>query len=273
MDASLKLSWYKFKAGYWDFIKVLFGILLFEVLILFIQNDGFLEDFETSRMTLFLLLFSASLLILVQNSIYISKEYAILERDFFSGLNRLWYGLTSLVFGFIFALLETIFFLFSFQILLWFFEKDLPKHGSFFQNINFELFLTILLLFIAAHFIALVVSVISRESVISSIILSVVIGIAQFSLSGTILQLPKSVKKFSNMVFLGYGHKLFGMSAKIKKLPSILEKFHVPVNPSQLKQFKISDQLFVHHWLALLAHIVVYALLFIIILQFRRRKQ
>ena len=52
-----------------DFVKVLLGIVAFEGLILYIQDKGFLKDFETTRMTLFLLLFSTSLLIVVQNSI------------------------------------------------------------------------------------------------------------------------------------------------------------------------------------------------------------
>jgi len=74
MNAALRLSWYKFKHHYMDFVKVLLGIVAFEGLILYIQDKGFLKDFETTRMTLFLLLFSTSLLIVVQNSIYISKE-------------------------------------------------------------------------------------------------------------------------------------------------------------------------------------------------------
>ena len=68
MNAALRLSWYKFKHHYMDFVKVLLGIVAFEGLILYIQDKGFLKDFETTRMTLFLLLFSTSLLIVVQNS-------------------------------------------------------------------------------------------------------------------------------------------------------------------------------------------------------------
>lgn len=63
MNAALRLSWYKFKHHYMDFVKVLLGIVAFEGLILYIQDKGFLKDFETTRMTLFLLLFSTSLLI------------------------------------------------------------------------------------------------------------------------------------------------------------------------------------------------------------------
>lgn len=61
MNAALRLSWYKFKHHYMDFVKVLLGIVAFEGLILYIQDKGFLKDFETTRMTLFLLLFSISL--------------------------------------------------------------------------------------------------------------------------------------------------------------------------------------------------------------------
>lgn len=57
MNAALRLSWYKFKHHYMDFVKVLLGIVAFEGLILYIQDKGFLKDFETTRMTLFLLLF------------------------------------------------------------------------------------------------------------------------------------------------------------------------------------------------------------------------
>ena len=74
MNAALRLSWYKFKHHYMDFVKVLLGIVAFEGLILYNPRQGILKDFETTRMTLFLLLFSTSLLIVVQNSIYISKN-------------------------------------------------------------------------------------------------------------------------------------------------------------------------------------------------------
>ena len=96
MNAALRLSWYKFKHHYMDFVKVLLGIVAFEGLILYIQDKGFLKDFETTRMTLFLLLFSTSLLIVVQNSIYISKERSVLNRDFFSGLSRSAFALASM---------------------------------------------------------------------------------------------------------------------------------------------------------------------------------
>ena len=98
MNAALRLSWYKFKHHYMDFVKVLLGIVAFEGLILYIQDKGFLKDFETTRMTLFLLLFSTSLLIVVQNSIYISKERSVLNRDFFSGLSRSAFALASMGF-------------------------------------------------------------------------------------------------------------------------------------------------------------------------------
>ena len=111
MNAALRLSWYKFKHHYMDFVKVLLGIVAFEGLILYIQDKGFLKDFETTRMTLFLLLFSTSLLIVVQNSIYISKERSVLNRDFFSGLSRSAFALASMGIHAFFAVLETIVFI------------------------------------------------------------------------------------------------------------------------------------------------------------------
>ena len=110
MNAALRLSWYKFKHHYMDFVKVLLGIVAFEGLILYIQDKGFLKDFETTRMTLFLLLFSTSLLIVVQNSIYISKERSVLNRDFFSGLSRSAFALASMGIHAFFAVFETIVF-------------------------------------------------------------------------------------------------------------------------------------------------------------------
>ena len=117
MNAALRLSWYKFKHHYMDFVKVLLGIVAFEGLILYIQDKGFLKDFETTRMTLFLLLFSTSLLIVVQNSIYISKERSVLNRDFFSGLSRSAFALASMGIHAFFAVLETIVFILSYSVL------------------------------------------------------------------------------------------------------------------------------------------------------------
>ena len=99
-----------------DFVKVLLGIVAFEGLILYIQDKGFLKDFETTRMTLFLLLFSTSLLIVVQNSIYISKERSVLNRDFFSGLSRSAFALASMGIHAFFAVLETIVFILSYSV-------------------------------------------------------------------------------------------------------------------------------------------------------------
>ena len=48
MNAALRLSWYKFKHHYMDFVKVLLGIVAFEGLILYIQDKGFLKYFETT---------------------------------------------------------------------------------------------------------------------------------------------------------------------------------------------------------------------------------
>ena len=116
MNAALRLSWYKFKHHYMDFVKVLLGIVAFEGLILYIQDKGFLKDFETTRMTLFLLLFSTSLLIVVQNSIYIYKERSVLNRDFFSGLSRSAFALASMGIHAFFAVLETIVFILSYSV-------------------------------------------------------------------------------------------------------------------------------------------------------------
>ena len=124
MNAALRLSWYKFKHHYMDFVKVLLGIVAFEGLILYIQDKGFLKDFETTRMTLFLLLFSTSLLIVVQNSIYISKERSVLNRDFFSGLSRSAFALASMGIHAFFAVLETIVFILSYSVFSKFFERN-----------------------------------------------------------------------------------------------------------------------------------------------------
>jgi len=45
--------------------------------------------------------------------------------------------------------------------------------------------------FLASHFIALFISALVGKSEITSVILAVIVGIMQFSLSGTILSLPK----------------------------------------------------------------------------------
>ena len=125
MNAALRLSWYKFKHHYMDFVKVLLGIIAFEGLILYIQDKGFLKDFETTRMTLFLLLFSTSLLIVVQNSIYISKERSVLNRDFFSGLSRSAFAIASMGIHAFFAVLETIVFILSYSIFSKYFDRFL----------------------------------------------------------------------------------------------------------------------------------------------------
>ena len=78
-ERSIRLSWYKFKHHYMDFVKVL-GHCLLEGLILYIQDKGFLKDFETTRMTLFLFFSQPVLLIVVQNSIYILWT-SVLNRD------------------------------------------------------------------------------------------------------------------------------------------------------------------------------------------------
>ena len=39
MQASIRLKWYQYKRHYFDFLKVLFGIVGFEALILYIQKN------------------------------------------------------------------------------------------------------------------------------------------------------------------------------------------------------------------------------------------
>lgn len=176
MNAALRLSWYKFKHHYMDFVKVLLGIVAFEDLILYIQDKGFLKDFETTRMTFFLLLFSTSLLIVVQNSIYISKERSVLNRDFFSGLSRSAFALASMGIHAFFAVLETIVFILSYSVFSKFFDKEFPDAGNIFGSYRWEVGITVLLVFLASHFIALFISALVGKSEITSVILAVVVG-------------------------------------------------------------------------------------------------
>ena len=267
MNAALRLSWYKFKHHYMDFVKVLLGIVAFEGLILYIQDKGFLKDFETTRMTLFLLLFSTSLLIVVQNSIYISKERSFLNRDFFSGLSRSAFALASMGIHAFFAVLETIVFILSYSVFSKFFDKEFPDAGHIFGSYRWEVGITVLLVFLASHFIALFISALVGKSEITSVILAVVVGIMQFSLSGTILSLPKAIDWVQKFIYLGYGHKLFGISSDLSDLPSSLAKYHVPVPKSQLEAFQGSTGEFWGQWWALVLHCLVYALLFFVTLQ------
>ena len=138
MNAALRLSWYKFKHHYMDFVKVLLGIIAFEGLILYIQDKGFLKDFETTRMTLF----STSLLIVVQNSIYISKERSVLNRDFFSGLSRSAFAIASMGIHTFFAVLETIVFILSYSIFSKYFDKEFPDAGHIFSSYRWEVGIT-----------------------------------------------------------------------------------------------------------------------------------
>lgn len=268
--ASLRLNWYKFKHSYLDFIKVLVGIILFEGLIMFIQDKGFLENFETTRMTLFLLLFSSSLLILVQNSIYISKERDILNRDFFSGLRRGEYALVTLAMNAIFAMIETFVFVIGLQFFSQLFDKDLENKGILLAHYGTEVAMTVFLVFVCSHFIALAISAVVGKSEITSVILAVILGIMQFSLSGTILKLPKSVEWLDKGIYLGYGHKLFGMTNHLKNLPSAMADFHITIEKSQLKQFDASKALVGQDWSILALHALIYALLFIIILKYKK---
>ncbi|MDY4761353.1 ABC transporter permease [Streptococcus thoraltensis] len=270
--AALRLSWYKFKHHYMDFIKVLFGILIFEGLIIYIQKKEFLTTFENTRMTLFLLLFSSSLLILVQNSIYISKERAILNRDFFSTLNRWAFVLASLVFHTLFALVETMVFVSGFHWFSELFDKTLETKGQVLGNFSVEIGITVFLVFICAHFMALLISSLVGSNDNTSVILSVILGIMQFSLSGTVLQLPKGISGITSFIFLSYGHKAMGMTNHLATIKSAMAKFQVPLPKSQLELFEASSSAMISHWTSLLGHAFIHALLFLLVLTYKKEK-
>ena len=110
-----------------------------------------------------------------------------------------------------FAVLETIVFILSYSVFSKFFDKEFPDAGHIFGSYRWEVGITVLLVFLASHFIALFISALVGKSEITSVILAVVVGIMQFSLSGTILSLPKAidwVQKLSILVmatsFLGF---------------------------------------------------------------------
>ena len=124
-----------------------------------------------------------------------------------------------------------------------------------------------LLVFLASHFIALFISALVGKSEITSVILAVVVGIMQFSLSGTILSLPKAIDWVQKFIYLGYGHKLFGISSDLSDLPSSLAKYGVPVPKSQLEAFQGSTGEFWGQCWTLVLHCLVYALLFFVTLQ------
>lgn len=272
MLAALRLSWYKCCHSLRDFLKVLVGIVIFEVLILFIEKKGFLSVFETTRMALFLLIFSSSLLVLVQNSIYISKERAILERDFFSILSRTGFALASLLFNAGYALVESMVFTLAYQGLSQWFDKDLPSKGQVFHSFGLEVLLISFLIFLASHYLALLISALAGKSDITSVILAVIVGIAQFSLSGTILQLPKSIEKVQDFIFLGYGHKVFGATNKLREIPGMMAKYHVTIEKTALKHFQLSRGDMVQDFLILFTHALAYGLLFWLVLRFKKEK-
>ena len=267
MNAALRLSWYKFKHHYMDFVKVLLGIVAFEGLILYIQDKGFLKDFETTRMTLFLLLFSTSLLIVVQNSIYISKERSVLNRDFFSGLSRSAFALASMGIHAFFAVLETIVFILSYSVFSKFFDKEFPDAGHIFGSYRWEVGITVLLVFLASHFIALFISALVGKSEITSVILAVVVGIMQFRCRELSCLCQKPLIGYKNLSILVMATSFFGISSDLSDLPSSLAKYGVPVPKSQLEAFQGSTGEFWGQWRALILHCLVYALLFFVTLQ------
>ena len=148
-----------------------------------------------------------------------------------------------------------------------YFDKEFPDAGHIFSSYRWEVGITVLLVFLASHFIALFISALVGKSEITSVILAVVVGIMQFSLSGTILSLPKAIDWVQKFIYLGYGHKLFGISSDLSDLPSSLAKYGVPVSKSQLEAFQGSTGDFWGQWWALVLHCLVYALLFFVTLQ------
>lgn len=272
MSAALRLSWYKAKHAWGDFIKVLLGILAFEVLILFIEKKGFLVNFEQTRMTLFLLIFSSSLLVLVQTSIYISKERTILDRDFFSALDPRAFAFSTLLFNTIYAGIEALVFNWGYQLISQWFNKELEVEGIIFKSFGLEVTLTIFLIFLASHFLGLLISALVGDNEITSVILAVVAGIAQFSLSGTILRLPESIEKMQNFIFLSMGHRLFSATNKLETIPGSMAKYHIPVEKWSLDLFKLSSGDMWRGYIILLLHALVYAGLFVIALSIKKEK-
>ncbi|MCI5871475.1 MULTISPECIES: ABC transporter permease [unclassified Streptococcus] len=269
--SGLVLQWYKFKNSYQDFLKVIIGIVAFESLILFIQEKDFLTYFEGSRMTTFLLLFSSSLLILVQTSITVSKERAILDRDFFSGLDRIKFSLATIFFHSLLAIVESLVFVLFYLVLLKWFDFDYPNKGQLLSHFGIEILLTTILVFLSAHYLGLIISAISGKSEITSVILAVIVGISQFSLAGTILQLPKSIKGIEQMMFLGYGHRLFAMSHDLYHLPSSMQKFGIPIPKEQLQWFKVQSSTIEDYWIILLIHAIIYAGVFVLLMRFKKK--
>ena len=161
-----------------------------------------------------------------------------------------------------FAVLETIVFILSYSVFSKFFDKEFPDAGHILVPYRWEVGITVLLVFLASHFIALFISALVGKSEITSVILTVVVGIMQFSLSGTILSLPKAIDWVQKFIYLGYGHKLLGFLVICPDLPSSLAKYRVPVPKSQLEAFQGSTGEFWGQWWALVLHCLVYALLF-----------
>ena len=180
------------------------------------------------------------------------------------------YGLATLVMNLIFALGETLIFVIGYQLLTLFFDKELPQKGYILSSFHSEIFITVLLVFLCSHVMALLISSLVGESEITSVILAVVAGIAQFSLSGTILQLPRGIKQVDHLIFLGYGHKLFGMSNGLKTIPSAMASYHIPIDKNQLHQFSASHATAIGEWWQLGLHILVYVIVFLAVLRYKK---
>lgn len=209
-----------------------------------------------------MMLFSTSLLILINSCLTISKERRILERDFESGLSRLHYVFFLLLFNAIYAMIETFFFFGSLVLSSRFFNVDIPK-----ADIR-QILVTILLMFISVHFLGLFISSICGESSSSSVIYSGIVGIGQFVLSGTIIELPDSIETLSNLTFLSFAHKNIMGIFDIGQLPSALESFQVIIPKEELDLFKSSTSVLIKNEGYLLLHLVLYLSLFAISIQF-----
>ena len=166
-----------------------------------------------------------------------------------------------------FAVLETIVFILSYSVFSKFFDKEFPRRWSYFWFLPLGSWDYSASGFLGFAFHCPFISALVGKSEITSVILAVVVGIMQFSLSGTILSLPKAIDWVQKFIYLGYGHKLFGISSDLSDLPSSLAKYRVPVPKSQLEAFQGSTGEFWGQWWALVLHCLVYALLFFVTLQ------
>lgn len=241
------------------------GIFGLVFLMIWIKSKTLFVTFEDTRMTTFLLLFSTSLLILVGNCTYISGTREILDRDFGNPnkmfrLSRFYFWLATCLSHIVLAALETVIFVLGFRCAISVFQTSSPLYYSV-VKVSVVVFLT----FICAHFFALFLSAVTFENSIFSVRLAIIIGILQFSLSNTIIFLPKFLTGVKKFIFLGYAHQAIGGVFDIDNFPSALQNrgLNVPqaqIPVEQLEMFTRSD-VFLYVWL-LFIHLFVYFLLF-----------